>query len=107
MDSVAGGNSVDSNFGIGRATKKVRTRTDISFDFDNLTIDSNGQKIPSEGFKPSYKSMLIGDSQENQYTKFREEAFSLVDGDAVTEMRWGAIDYVLRSSEGFHLEKNG
>lgn len=44
-------NSFDSNLRIGRATKKVRTRTDLHMEFDDPTVDSNGRKIAFENPK--------------------------------------------------------
>lgn len=62
MDLVAGVNSTGSNLGIGRVTKKVRTRTELHFNFDDPTIDDNGQRVTSDVPKASYKSTLLGDS---------------------------------------------
>lgn len=59
VDFVAGANSAGSNLGIGRATKKVRTRSDISFDFDDPTVDGNGRAISPEPVRQSYKSTLL------------------------------------------------
>lgn len=86
VDPMVGANSADSNVGIERATKKVRTRTDLPFEFGDPTVDKNGQKIILEGLKLSYKSTLLGDSIDSQQSEPREEAFLLVEGDAVTEM---------------------
>lgn len=86
VDPVVGANSIDSNVGIGRATKKVRTRTDLTFEFDDPLVDSNGKKVLPEGPKPSYKSTLIGESFESICLNLEEEKFSLLDGDAVMEL---------------------
>lgn len=85
LDPVAGTNSADSNLGIERATKKVRTRSDLPPEADDPTVDRNGQKLMSDNAKPSYKSTLIGESSGIHQTDFREEDFSLLEGDAVTE----------------------
>lgn len=42
VDFVVDTNSIGLNLGIGQAMKKVRTRTDIQFEFDDPTVDSNG-----------------------------------------------------------------
>lgn len=86
VDPVAETNSVDSNFGISRATKKVQTRIDLTFDFDNPTVNSNSQKVLPDSFKPSYKFTLIGESTKTKHSMLEEENFSLLDGDAVTEL---------------------
>ncbi|KAK5819208.1 hypothetical protein PVK06_024177 [Gossypium arboreum] len=49
-----------SNSGVSRATKKVRTRPNLSPEKD-LAVDGNGQKIQgSELPNASYKSTLMG-----------------------------------------------
>lgn len=42
VDSMVGANSAASNVGIGRVTKKVRTQTNLTYEFDDPTVDSNG-----------------------------------------------------------------
>lgn len=42
VDFVAGANSSGSNLGIRRATKEVRTLTDLHIDFYDPIVDSNG-----------------------------------------------------------------
>ncbi|MBA0746441.1 hypothetical protein Gogos_008962, partial [Gossypium gossypioides] len=50
-----------SNSSVGRATKKVRRRTDPSPYMDDTIVDENGQKIEDVGVdKMSYKYMLMG-----------------------------------------------
>ncbi|PPD83331.1 hypothetical protein GOBAR_DD19746 [Gossypium barbadense] len=61
VDFAAGANNLGSTSGIGRATNKVRTR-------------------------PEYKSTLLGASSEMNNDGFLEEEFTLLDGDAVTEV---------------------
>lgn len=39
---MASANSSGSKLGIGRAMKKIRTRTDIQIDFDDSAVDGNG-----------------------------------------------------------------
>ncbi|PPR94563.1 hypothetical protein GOBAR_AA26101 [Gossypium barbadense] len=54
---------VGSNNGVDRATKKVRTRLDLTLDKDDSTVDSNGQQTQILRFtKASYKPILVGDS---------------------------------------------
>lgn len=83
VDLVAGANSVGSNIGLGRATKKVRTRSDLHLDFDDPTVYANGQKLESDVPKASYKSSLLGSNSVSSQDVFREETFSLIEGDAV------------------------
>ncbi|KAK5825195.1 hypothetical protein PVK06_020002 [Gossypium arboreum] len=54
---------VGSNNGVDRATKKVRTRLDLTLDKDDSTVDSNGKQTQISRFtKASYKPILVGDS---------------------------------------------
>ncbi|MBA0843695.1 hypothetical protein Goarm_000861 [Gossypium armourianum] len=58
------------NSGVGRSTKKVRTRSDLPPESEDPTVDRNGQKI--QGFdlpKVSYKSTLIGASSEHSIAR--------------------------------------
>ncbi|MBA0730448.1 hypothetical protein Golax_004623, partial [Gossypium laxum] len=50
------------------------------------TVDNNGQRIQSEIPKASYKSTILRDSLEKSNGGFLEEEFTLLDGDAVTEV---------------------
>ncbi|MBA0865982.1 hypothetical protein Goshw_016881, partial [Gossypium schwendimanii] len=75
-----------SNSSVGRATKKVRRRTDPSPDMDDTIVDKNGQKIQDVGVdKMSYKSMLMGTSLDVSSQEKMEE-FVLHDGDVVTKL---------------------
>lgn len=64
VEREADANTPASNSGVGRATKKVRTRSDDAFAFDDPTVDRNGQTIPSEVQMASYKSTLLGSVAE-------------------------------------------
>ncbi|MBA0694127.1 hypothetical protein Goari_004450, partial [Gossypium aridum] len=80
------------NSGIGRATKKVRTRLNLTLDKDDSTVDSNGQQTQISRFtKASYKSKLAGDSSTLVHNVSMEEDFALLDGDMVTKV----VDSVL------------
>lgn len=60
VDLIAGSNSAGLNLRISRATEKVHTRLDLLFEFDDPTVDGNGQKILPEASWLLYKSTLIG-----------------------------------------------
>ncbi|PPE02226.1 hypothetical protein GOBAR_DD00753 [Gossypium barbadense] len=75
-----------SNSSVGRATKKVRRRTDPSPDIDDTIVDKNRQKIEDVGVdKMSYESMLMGTSLDVSSQEKMEE-FVLHDGDVVTKL---------------------
>ncbi|MFQ6642946.1 hypothetical protein Gotur_018438, partial [Gossypium turneri] len=84
--------AMESNSGVGRATKKVRTRLNLTLDKDDSTVDSNGQQTQISRFtKALYKSMLVGDSSTLVHNVSMEEDFALLDGDMVTKV----VDSVL------------
>lgn len=75
-----------SNSSVGRATKKVRRRTDPSPDIDDTIVDKNRQKIEDVGVdKMSYESMLMGTSLD-VFSQEKMEEFVLHDGDVVTKL---------------------
>ncbi|PPS16891.1 hypothetical protein GOBAR_AA03699 [Gossypium barbadense] len=86
MDFAVGVNSSGLTSGIGRATKKVSTRLKVQLDFDDPTVDNNGQMIQSEIPKAAYKLTILGDSSEKNNGGFLEEEFTLLDGGAVTKV---------------------
>ncbi|KAH1096612.1 hypothetical protein J1N35_013533 [Gossypium stocksii] len=86
VNFVTGVNSLGSTSGIRRATKKVRTRPKVQLDFDDPTVNNNGQMIQSVIPKASYKSTLLGVSPEKNNGGFLEEDFTLLDGEAVIEV---------------------
>lgn len=62
MDFTGGANSLGSNSGVNRATKKVETRLEFQLNKDDPTVDGNGKKIMGSGVsKVSYKVTLLGD----------------------------------------------
>lgn len=65
--------------------KKVWSQTELQFDFDDPTVDENGQKVSLDVSRPSYKSTLMGASSDNKHDGFAKEEFTLLEGDAVTE----------------------
>ncbi|MBA0812442.1 hypothetical protein Gohar_026410 [Gossypium harknessii] len=101
MDFAVGANSSGSISGVGRATKKVRTRLEVQLELDDPTMDNNGQRIQSEILKASYKSTLLRASSEKNHDGFLEEDFTLLDGDAITEVIEGvpAITFSNRMHE--------
>ncbi|MBA0596313.1 hypothetical protein Gorai_013139, partial [Gossypium raimondii] len=92
-----------SNSSVGRATKKVRRRTDPSPDMDDTIVDKNRQKIEDVGVdKMSYKSMLMGTSLDVSSQEKMEE-FVLHDGDVVTKLyltiRHWSLDFSTSNNE--------
>ncbi|MBA0642453.1 hypothetical protein Goklo_026836 [Gossypium klotzschianum] len=84
---VVGKSITGSNSDIGRATKKVRRRTEVPPDIDDLAMDVNGQKVEDERVnKISYKSMLMGTPLDATSPNRMEEEFNLQDGVVVTEL---------------------
>ncbi|MBA0662042.1 hypothetical protein Goklo_006243, partial [Gossypium klotzschianum] len=84
--------AMGSNSNVGRATKKVHTRLNLTLDKDDSIVDSNGQQTQILRFtKASYKSMLVGDSSTLVHNVSMEEDFALLDGDMVTKV----VDSVL------------
>ncbi|PPS16870.1 hypothetical protein GOBAR_AA03707 [Gossypium barbadense] len=89
MDFAASANNSTSTNGIGRAMNKVHTRPKVKLDFDNPTMDNNDHRIQSEISKASYKSTLLRASSKKNNGGFLEEEFTLLDGEAVTEVMEG------------------
>ncbi|MBA0580648.1 hypothetical protein Gorai_022857, partial [Gossypium raimondii] len=54
-------------------------------------VDNNGQRIQSKILKASYKSTLLGASSKKKNRGFLEEEFTLLDGDAITEVIEGVL----------------
>ncbi|KAK5771206.1 hypothetical protein PVK06_047391 [Gossypium arboreum] len=74
------------NSGVSRATKKVRTRSDLSLESKDLTMDGNGKKIQgSELPKATYKFTLMGALSNPSQNMFVEEDFPFIDGN-ITEV---------------------
>ncbi|PPS20102.1 hypothetical protein GOBAR_AA00482 [Gossypium barbadense] len=70
VDFEVDANNSSSTSGIRRATKKVRTKPEIQLEI----------------LKASYKSTFLGVLSEKNNGGFLEEEFTLLDGDAVTEV---------------------
>ncbi|MBA0573372.1 hypothetical protein Golob_000648 [Gossypium lobatum] len=86
MEFTVRANFSCSNSGVSRATKKVRTRSDLSLESKDLTVDGNEKNIQgSELPKASHKSMLMGASSNPSQNVFMEEDFPFIDDD-VTEV---------------------
>ncbi|PPD69143.1 hypothetical protein GOBAR_DD33980 [Gossypium barbadense] len=84
MEFTVRANFSCSNSGVSRATKKVRTRSDLSLESKDLTVDGNEKKIQgSELPKASYKSTLMGASPNPSQNMFMEEDFPFIDGDVM------------------------
>ncbi|KAG8474180.1 hypothetical protein CXB51_034062 [Gossypium anomalum] len=97
---MVGPNPSVSNNGVGRATNKVRLRTELPSDTNDPTVDGNGQKVQeSEVPKASYKSTLLCASQALTQNTLLEEEFVLMDGDVTTVVVEGvpSITYSNRS----------
>ncbi|MBA0742076.1 hypothetical protein Gogos_015176, partial [Gossypium gossypioides] len=86
-DLTTSANSSGSNSGVGRATKKVCTRSELHLDKDDSTVDRNEQKAQSPDVsKASYKLTLLGASLEKEQNVIMEEDFALIEGDVLTEI---------------------
>ncbi|MBA0578834.1 hypothetical protein Gorai_021106 [Gossypium raimondii] len=79
VDFAMGAKNSSLTSGIGRATKSVHTKLKVQLDFDDPTVDNNGQRIQSKILKVSYKSTLLGASSEKNNGGF-------LDGDVVIEV---------------------
>ncbi|MBA0682321.1 hypothetical protein Goari_024048 [Gossypium aridum] len=85
--STVGKNSAGSNNGVGRATKKVKHRTDVPPDLDGPTVDRNGQVVRETNVpKDSYKTKLLGAHLDQNTRTNMKEIFELQDGNVATEV---------------------
>ncbi|MBA0757788.1 hypothetical protein Gotri_020854 [Gossypium trilobum] len=92
MDFVVGANPLGSNSDVGQATKKVRTKSNLPPNTDDLTVDANRQYIQISSIsKASYKSMLLGASSTPVQNVAMVEDFAFTDGDVVTEVVDGIL----------------
>ncbi|MBA0743084.1 hypothetical protein Gogos_005803, partial [Gossypium gossypioides] len=89
---MVGANPSGSNSGVGRATKKVHSKTELPLDTDDPTVDGNGQKVQeSEVPRVSYKSTLLGASQALTQNTLLDEEFVLMDDDVTTLVVEGVL----------------
>ncbi|PPR94581.1 hypothetical protein GOBAR_AA26090 [Gossypium barbadense] len=92
VEFTVGENPLGSNNGVSRATKKVRTKTELLPDTDDSTMDGNGQKVQgSEVPRASYKLALLGASPVPAQNALMEQDFALTKGDMITEVVEGVL----------------
>ncbi|KAH1098584.1 hypothetical protein J1N35_015505 [Gossypium stocksii] len=95
VDFEVGKSFAGSNRGVGIAMKKVRRRTNVPPDLNDLTVDENGQAVwDTNALKVSYKTKLLGTpSDQNAYANMKE-MFELQDGDVATKVIDGVISLI-------------
>ncbi|MBA0631940.1 hypothetical protein Godav_000765, partial [Gossypium davidsonii] len=84
MEFTVRANFSCSNSGASRATKKFRTKSNLSLESKDLTVDGNEKKIQSSELpKALYKSTLMGAPPNPSQNMFMEEDFPFIDGDVM------------------------
>lgn len=89
VNFAIGSNSIASDCGVGRATKRVRRQPEIMTD---PIIDGNGQTVQEDNVaKDSYKAKLMGALSIPNGDVCMDEDFELQDTDGTTEMVTGSL----------------